>query len=164
MTEYEEIVLKKIIKDCLIDNVYYQFHLVFSKYGISNAEISTHIGWDPAGFRQKYNRSNDLRLSTFVKIYAAILEIIEQREEEFGCKDLHEEEIGLDELITKNELNLAHLFNHVSAVAEGKTDFLNTQKMKDTFCSLRQFVLLGKKNKRLTPREVEIYINYYKEI
>ncbi len=164
MTEYEEIALKKIIKDCLVDKVYYQINLIFGKYGISNAEISTHIGWDPAGFRQKYNRSNDLRLTTFVKIYAAILEIIEQREEEFGFDDNKQSEVEITELITKNELELAHLFNHISAVAEGKTEFLNRPRLVETFRSLRQFVLLGKKNKKLTEREVEVYINYYKMI
>ena len=52
MTEYEETVLKKIVKGYLIECIYTRLNRLAGEYGISNAEISKRIGWDPAGFNQ----------------------------------------------------------------------------------------------------------------
>ena len=98
------------------------------RYGISNVDISTYIGWDSAGFNQKFNRSNDLRITTFVKIYAALIDLISQKEMEMGLSASELSVIRLDELITPNEVNVAELFNHISHAVEGMTDFLSTQR------------------------------------
>lgn len=164
MTEFEEIALKKIIKEFLIENVYYRINLLIGKYGISNAEISKRIGWDPAGYNQKYNRSNDLRMSTFIKIYVALLEIIGEKEKEYGFEDLELSKIDLNKLITEEELDIARLFNHISAAAEGKTEFLCSRQFAETYLSLKSFVLLGRKNNKFSNREIDVYITYYKTI
>ena len=164
MTEYEEITIKKFIKYYLIDSLYYQINLVCGKFGISNAEISKRIGWDPAAYNQKYNRSNDLRMTTFMKIYVAIEEIIEEIEKKFGYSDLEISKIRLDELITTKELDLCRLFNHVSAVAEGRADFLNKEHLVQSYLSMKSFVLMGKKSKKFTDREIDVYVTYYKYI
>ncbi len=164
MTEFEELALKKIIKDYLIDCVYYNINLLIGKYGISNAEISKKIGWDQAGYNQKYNRSNDLRITTFIKIYTALLELVREKEAEYGFEELNLSNIDLNELITKNELDLGHLFNHISSVAEGKTEFLSDKSLADTFLSLKSFVLTGRKNKKFNDKEIDVYIKYYKKL
>ncbi len=164
MTEFEEIALKKIIKDYLIDNVYRNINLLIGEYGISNAEISKHIGWDPAGYNQKYNRSNDLRITTFIKIYAAIMEIVSAKEKEYGYEALRLSEIRLSELLTEDEINLGFLFNHISAIAEGKVSFLGDKKLMDTYTGLRLYVMKGRKNKKFNEREIDVYIKFYKKI
>lgn len=164
MTEFEEIALKKIIKDYLIDSVYHKINLLIGEYGISNAEISKHIGWDPAGYNQKYNRSNDLRITTFIKIYAAIMEIVSAREKEYGYEALKLSEIKLTDLITEEEIKIGYLFNHISAVAEGKMDFLSNKSLVGTYAALRLFVMKGRKNKKFNEREIEVYIKFYKQI
>ncbi|WP_066645747.1 hypothetical protein [Christensenella timonensis] len=164
MTEFEEIALKKIVKDSLIENIYYRINLLIGKYGISNAEISKRIGWDPAGYNQKYNRSNDLRMTTFIKIYVAIQEIIAEKEEEYGYEDLQLSKIDLNDLITQDEFDLGRLFNHISAAAEGKTEFLSSNSLTHTYLSLKSFVLLGRKNKKFSEREIDVYISFYKAI
>ncbi len=164
MTEFEEIALKKIVKDYLIENIYYRINLLIGKYGISNAEISKRIGWDPAGYNQKYNRSNDLRMTTFIKIYVAIQEIIAEKEEEYGYEELELSKIDLNDLITQDEFDLGRLFNHISAAAEGKTEFLSSVSLVHTYLSLKSFVLLGRKNKKFSEREIDVYISFYKAV
>ncbi|MEA5002111.1 MAG: hypothetical protein VB081_01225 [Christensenella sp.] len=164
MTEFEEIALKKIVKDYLIENIYYRINLLIGKYGISNAEISKRIGWDPAGYNQKYNRSNDLRMTTFIKIYVAIQEIIAEKEAEYGYEELELSKIDLNDLITQDEFALGRLFNHISAAAEGKMEFLSNVSLTHTYLSLKSFVLLGRKNKKFSEREIDVYISFYKAI
>lgn len=164
MTEFEEITIKKIIKYFLIDNIYYQINLICGRFGITNSEISKRIGWDPAVYNQKYNRSNDLRMTTFIKIYVAIEEIIEEKENEFGYSGMELSKIRLDELITQKELDLCKLFNHVSAVAEGRADFLEKDRLVKIYVSMKSFVLLNKKSKRFNNREIDVYVKYYKEL
>jgi len=164
MTEFEEITIKKFIKYFLIDSIYYQINLVCGKFGISNSEISKRIGWDPAVYNQKYNRSNDLRMTTFMKIYVAIEEIIEEKEKKFGYSDLELSKVRFDELITQKELDLCRLFNHVSAVAEGRTESFNREHLVQSYLSMKSFVLLGKKSKKFTDREIDVYVTYYKSL
>ena len=164
MTEFEVLALKKIIKDFLIDNVYFKINHLASEYGISNAEISKRVGWDSAGFNQKFNRSNDLRITTFVKIYAAICEAVREREAEYGFYDLDLGNIGIDELLTQKEIDIGMLFNHISAVAEGRSEFLCTSTLTDTYVSMKSFVLLGRKNRKFNEREIGVYIDYYKRV
>jgi hypothetical protein len=164
MTEFEEITIKKFIKYFLIDSIYYQINLVCGKFGISNSEISKRIGWDPAVYNQKYNRNNDLRMTTFMKIYVAIEEIIEEKEKKFGYSDLELSKVHFGELITQKELDLCRLFNHISAVAEGRADFLNRENLVQAYLSMKSFVLLGKKSKKFTDREIDVYVSYYKAL
>lgn len=161
MTEFEELALKKITKDYLVDCVYTRINLIANKYGISNAEISKHIGWDPASFNQKYNRSNDLRISTFIKIYMAMRELVLEKEADMGLKVGDSSFIQLSELITQNELDVGALFIHISAAAEGRTQFLDKEFYINTYKSMKPFVMVSKKNKRFSEREVEVFIKYY---
>ncbi len=162
MTEFEELALKKITKDYLVDCVYAHINTLSGRYGISNAEISMHVGWDPAGFNQKYNRSNDLRITTFIKIYVALTELVAEKEREMGMGEFVLSEIRLGDLITDEELAVGALFNHISAVAEGKAEFLEKDKYMETYRRMRPFVLVSKKNKRYSDREIDVYIYYYK--
>ncbi len=164
VTEFEELALKKITKDYLIDCVYTRLNVISGRYGISNAEISKHIGWDPAGFNQKYSRSNDLRITTFIKIYVALVDLIAEKEAEMGLDGLDASVIRLDELITQKELDTAALFNHISAAAEGKSEFLNMNKHKNTYKMMKPFVFVGKKSKKFSDKEIAVYISYYKTV
>jgi len=164
VTEFEELALKKITKDYLIDCVYTRLNMIAGRYGISNAEISKHIGWDPAGFNQKYSRSNDLRITTFIKIYVALIDIVAEKEAEMGLEELETSEIRLDELITQKELDVAALFNHISAAAEGKSEFLSKKTFSNIYKTMKPFVFVGKKNKKFSDREIDVYISYYKKV
>ncbi len=163
MTEFEELALKKITKDYLVDCIYTKINIVSGKYGISNSEISKYIGWDPAGFNQKYNRSNDLRITTFIKIYVALQDLIRIKEAEIGFENMVHSDIRLDDLITQNELDTATLFNHISMAAEGVKEFLSERTTAVTFLKMKPFVLVSKRNKRFNDREIEVYIKYYKD-
>ncbi len=163
MTEFEELALKKITKDYLIDCVYTRLNVIAGRYGISNAEISKHIGWDPAGFNQKYSRSNDLRITTFIKIYVALVDLIAEKEAELGLDGLESSQIRLDELITQQELDVGALFNHISAAAEGKSEFLNRDNYTSTYKLMKPFVFVGKRSKKFSDRETDVYIRYYKK-
>ncbi len=158
MTEFEELALKKITKDYLVDSIYYRINLLSSKYGISNADISKKIGWDPAGFNQKYNRSNDLRITTFVRVYVAVVDLINEKEREI--EGLTPSKAGIDELITSDEVAIGVLFNHISAAAEGQEQFLNTPSLVKTYTEMRPFVLMGRRNQRFNDREMKVYIKY----
>ena len=164
MTEFEELALRKIIKEYLIFLLYYRLNSVAGSFGISNSKISKKIGWDPSGFNQKYNRGNDLRITTFIKIYVAILELIEEKEKEYGYSDLNLADVKLNDLITQDELNVGILLNHISAVSEGNAEFLNKKSLVDTFKAMKSFVLLGRNNGKFNDREVGVYIDYYKKI
>lgn len=164
MLEFDEIALKKIVKEYLIDHVYLRINLVAGRWGISNAEISKQIGWDPAGYNQKYSRSNDLRITTFIKIYTAIQEIIEKKEEGFSNDILGLERIGLEDFITDEEIEIGHLFNHISSAVEGREEFLGKSKYVKVFCQMRAFVLQGFRNKKFNEREVAVYARYYAEL
>lgn len=164
MTEFEELALKKMTKDYLVDCIYSKVNALAGHYGISNADISKRVGWDPAGFNQKYNRSNDLRITTFIKIYVALVDLISEREAEMEMGDLGLSKIGIDELITKDEIELGMLFNHISAAAEGNADFLNSAPLQETFSKMKAFVLLGKRNQRFSDRETGVYVQYYKKL
>lgn len=162
MTEFEELALKKITKDYLVDCVYSRFNVIAGRYDISNAEISKRIGWDPAGFNQKYNRSNDLRITTFIKIYVALVDLIAEKEAELGLDSMVSTKIRLDELITQKELDVGALFNHISAAAEGNAQFLDKEEFLKTYILMKPFVFVGKRNKKYNDREVGVYVNYYK--
>lgn len=162
MTEFEELALKKITKDYLINCIYEKINSVSGRYGISNAEISKHIGWDPAGFNQKYNRSNDLRITTFIKIFVALRDLITERELEIGLQQMQCEQIRLEEFITDHALDVGMLFNHISSAAEGRTNFLAEKYLAEIFVRMRPFVLSGSKSKRFNEREIEVYILYYR--
>lgn len=164
MTEFEELALKKITKDYLVDCVYTRLNLIAGRYGISNAQISKQIGWDPAGYNQKYNRSNDLRITTFIKIYVALTDLICEREAELELDGMEASSIRLDELITHKELDVGALFNHISAAAEGKVKLLNKLCFATTYKEMKPFVLVSKKKKRLSDKEIQVYINYYKTV
>ena len=164
LTEFEELALKKITKDYLVDCVYSHINILSGKYGISNAEISKHVGWDPAGFNQKFNRSNDLRITTFIKIYVALTELVAEKEKEAGMEELTLTQIQIGDLITPEELAVGALFNHISAAAEGTADFLGKAPYVETYQRMKPFVLVSKKNKRYSDREIEVYIRYYKAI
>lgn len=164
MTEFEELALKKITKDYLVDCVYTRLNVISGRYDISNAEISKRIGWDPAGFNQKYNRNNDLRISTFIKIYVALTDLIAEKEAELGLDGLTATKIQLHEFITQKELDVAALFNHISAAAEGNTNFLNNAGFIETFKSMKPYVFVGKRNKKYSDREIGVYVSYYKTV
>jgi len=164
MTEFEEITFKKIIKAKLVNQVYGNINLLAAKYGISNSEISKKIGWDPAGFNQKYNRSNDLRISTFINIYVAISDIIAEKEEEFGLQEEELANIDMAALLGKDEFRLGQLFCHISAVAEGKSDFLSDGRLIKTYRTLKPFVISGKRSKKFTDKEIDVYIRKYNEL
>lgn len=162
MTEFEELALKKITKDYLVDCVYTRLNLIAGRYGISNSQISKRIGWDPAGYNQKYNRSNDLRITTFIKIYVALTGLISEKEAELELDGMETSNIQLDELITQKELDVGALFNHISAAAEGKVKLLDKLCFATTYKEMKPFVLVSKKKKRLSDKEIQVYINYYK--
>lgn len=162
MTEFEELALKKITKDYLVDCIYSKINALAGRYGISNADISKRVGWDPAGFNQKYNRSNDLRITTFVKIYVALVDLICEKETEMGMDGLAFSQIGIEEFITKDEIAIGTLFNHISAAAEGSVPFLNTGPLVTVYIRMKPFVMLGKRNHRFSDRECDAYVYYYK--
>jgi hypothetical protein len=162
MTEFEEIALKKIAKEYLVHSIYHRINLLADEYGISNAEISKHIGWDPAGYNQKYNRSNDLRMTTFIKIYAAIIEIVAKKENDFESYGLERSSIELKDLITDNEILVGRLFSFISAVAESGKDFCGIGMLRETFMDMRPFVLKGMRSKSFNEREFDCYMRYYK--
>ena len=164
VTEFEELALKKITKDYLVDCIYANLNVTAGKYGISNTEISKRIGWDPAGFNQKYSRSNDIRITTFIKIFVALTDLVQEKEAEIGLDILGISKIKLDELITQHEIYVGALFNHISAVAEGRTVFLDTTKLIKTYKQMKPFVLVGRKSKKYSEREIGVYINYYKKV
>ena len=164
MTEFEELALKKIAKDFLIDSVYARLNTLLGRCGISNAEISREIGWDPAGFNQKYNRSNDLRITTFIKIYVALTDLIAAKETELGYAGMNLMRVELTDLITAEEIAVGSLFNHISAAAEGRANFLEKQSYVNTYKRMGPFIFLGKNNKRFSEREIGVYMSYYKEI
>ena len=162
MTEFEELALKKITKEFLIDSVYARLNRILGLYGISNSEISKQIGWDPAGFNQKYSRSNDIRITTFIKIYVALTDLIAAKEAELGLDELDVAQISLGELITKNELEVGALFNHISAAVEGKAVFLDNEVYVTTYKRMKPFVIIGKKSRKFSDREIAVYTSYYK--
>jgi len=164
VTEFEELALKKIAKDFLIDSVYARFNALLGKCGISNSEISREIGWDPAGYNQKYNRSNDLRITTFIKIYVALTDLIAAKQCELGFEGLDLVDIKLDDLISKDEIEVGSLFNHISAAAEGRSKFLDKEGYVKTYKRMGSFVFLSKNSKRFNDREIEVYVSYYKAI
>ena len=161
MTEFEELALKKITQDYMIDCIYDQIKGLSGKYGISNAEISNYIGWDSSGFNQKCNRSNDLRITTFIKIFVALTDLITAKEKEMGLDQLGLSDIRITDLITEREMMIGTLFNHISATAEGRAVFLDRKEYVDIFRSMRPFVLVGKRNKRFSDEESDVYIHYY---
>ena len=160
MTEFEELALKKITKDYLVDCIYTKINTIANKYGISNSEISKRIGWDPASFNQKYHRCNDLRISTFIKVYMALNELVLKKENDLGLK-AEQSVIPLGELISENELNAGALFLHISAAAEGNAQFLDNEFFINTYKSMKPFILVSKNNNKFSEREVEVYIKYY---
>lgn len=164
MTEFEEIAMKKISKDYLIDCIYNNINTISGRYDISNAEISKRIGWDPAGFNQKYNRSNDLRITTFIKIYVALAALIKEKEAEIGLDSLSVPTISLDEFITKRELDAGELFIHIGDAAEGRVNFLDGESYVQTYKAMRPFVLVGRKNNRFSEREMDVYVSYYQKL
>lgn len=161
MTEFEELALKRITQDFMIDCIYGQIKGLTGKYGISNAEISKNIGWDSSGFNQKANRFNDLRITTFIKIYVALIELIAIKEKEMDLDRLGGSDIKLTDLITERETKIGMLFNHISATAEGRAVFLDQKEYVDVFRSMRPFVLVGKRSKRFSDKESDVYIRYY---
>lgn len=163
MTEYEETVLKKIVKGYLIECIYTRLNRLAGQYGISNAEISKRIGWDPAGFNQKYNRNSDIRITTFIKIYVAMRDLVKEETAQYGYFEIDAEDIKIGEVITDQELEVGVLLNHISEVAEGKTEFLSSPSLIESYKSMRSFVLEGQKNKRFTQKETEVYVNYYRQ-
>lgn len=164
MTEFEELALKKITKDFLVDCVYGHINALSGRYGVSNVDISKHVGWDPAGFNQKYNRSNDLRITTFIKIYVALTELVAEKEREMGLDERMFTQIRIGDLITSEELAVGALFNHISAAAEGSAVFLDKANYVETYQRMKPFVLVSKKNKRYSDREIDVYIRYYKAV
>lgn len=160
MTESEELALKKITKDYLVDCIYQRINHLSGRHGISDADISKKIGWDPAGFNQKYNRSNDLRITTFIKIYVALIDLINEKEE--GTEGFAPDSSGIDELITHNEIAVGTLFNHISAAAEGREEFLCSPALIRTYAEMKPFVLMGKRSQRFNDREANAYVKYYK--
>ena len=164
MNEFEEIALKKIVREYLIERIYYRINLIAERWGISNAEISKQIGWDPAGYNQKYSRSNDLRITTFIKIYTALQEIIEKREKLISDANMGLETIELKDFITDEEIDIGHLFNHISASVDGRENFLGSSKHISMFMNLRGFVLQGFRNRKFNEREVAAYAKYYTQV
>jgi hypothetical protein len=164
LTEFEELALKKIAKEYLVDCVYGRINVIAGKYDISNADISKHIGWDPAGFNQKFNRSNDVRITTFIKIYVTLMELISEKEKDLDIEGIGLSEISLDELITPNEVAVGALFNHISASVEGNAEFLSVSSCADIYKKMKPFVLVSKHNKRFSDKEIAVYIHYYKMI
>lgn len=164
MTEFEELALKKIAKDYLVDRIYNNINTLAGRYDISNAEISKHIGWDPAGFNQKYSRSNDLRITTFIKIYVALTNLIAEREAELGLNGLDMTKFSIQELITQQEIDVGALFNHISAAAEGKAEFLEEPEYAATYKGMKPFVLISGRNSKYNEREIGVYFHYFKTI
>jgi hypothetical protein len=162
VTEFEELALKKITKDYLIDCIFNELNVTTGRYGISNAEISKTIGWDPSGFNQKNSRNVDLRITTFIKIFVAIKQIIAAHEAEMGLEDIGSAEIHLNDLITQQELDIGALLLHISAAAEGKCEFLKGTEFVQAYLNMKPFVLVGKKNNKYSEREVDVYVKYYK--
>ena len=66
LTEFEEITLKKIIKNKMVEDFYVNLNVLLGSSGIRNKELSSKIGWDAAGYNQKLNRRSDLKLSTLI--------------------------------------------------------------------------------------------------
>ncbi len=163
LTEFEELALKKITRDYLVESIYVRLNIIAGRYGISNAEISKHIGWDPAGFNQKYSRSNDLRITTFIKIYVALTDLLREKELEVGLDESDITTIEIGDFITPEAINVGSLFNHISSVVEGRDDFLSSKTLRETYMRMKPFLLVGRKSKKYSDREIGVYINYYKK-
>ncbi len=161
MTEVEEVILKKIIKGKMVDEYYVNLNVMLGRNRIGNNELSRTIGWDPAGYSQKLNRQSDLRLSTLIIMFVAIANLTnEKNHTDFSFYEQYEE-MDFTELFTQKEFRLGELFLHVSAVVEGKEEFLNTPERKKTYKSLRSYVLGNRPSPQLSDNDKQTYLKYY---
>ena len=79
MTEFEEITLKKIIKNKMVEDFYVNLNVLLGASGIRNKELSSKIGWDAAGYNQKLNRRSDLKLSTLIYMCMALMDLTDEK-------------------------------------------------------------------------------------
>ncbi len=164
MTEFEEITFKKIIKGKMIGQIYVNLNVILGNNSITNAEISTKIGWDPAGYNQKLNRLSDLRISTFLNICAALMELSTSHREEQVSDYEKYEELDFTQLITFEEYKLALLFLHISDVADGKANFLDKPSLVKTFKSLKTYLLGKRTSSNFSEQQKAVYFKYYNEL
>lgn len=164
MTEFEEITLKKIIKGKMVDEFYINLNVLLGINRIGNNELSRKIGWDSAGYNQKINRQSDLRLSTLVNMFVAIVELTNEKNDTGLSFYEKYEEMDFSRLFSVNEFRLGELFLHVSAVVEGRERFLDTPEKIKTYKSLRPFVLGKRHSPQLSEKEKDVYMKYYEMI
>ena len=90
-------------------------------------------------------------------------DLVKEETAQYGYFEIDSEDIKIGEVITDEGLEVGVLLNHISEVAEGKTEFLNRPSLTECYKSMKSFVLVGQKNKRFTQKETEVYVNYYRQ-
>lgn len=161
ITEYDEITLKKIIKGKMIDEFYINLNVLLRTNNIKNNELSEKIGWDSAGYNQKLNRKNDLRLTTLINIFAAIMDLVNEKNAIKVSFYERYEIMDYTMFFSLGELRLGELFLHISSVVKMEEEFLNTPERIKTYKSLKSYVLGNRQSPRLSEQEKEVYLKFY---
>ncbi len=164
MTEFEEITLKKIIKGKMVDEFYVNLNVMLGRNYIGNNELSRKIGWDSAGYNQKLNRQSDLRLSTLINMFVAILNLSNEKNDTGFSFYERYEAMDFAGLFTQTEFRLGELFLHVSAVVEGKEEFLDKPEHIKTYKSLKMYVLGKRCSPQLSENEKKVYMKFYEMV
>ena len=164
LTEFEEITLKKIIKNKMVEDFYVNLNVLLGSSGIKNKELSSKIGWDAAGYNQKLNRRSDLKLSTLIYMCVALMDLMDEKNQTGYTFYEKCEELDLTKLFTMSEFRLGELFLNVSGAVAGTEQFLDTAEKRKTFKSLKTFVLGKKHSPALSEKEISVYMNFYNQL
>lgn len=164
LTEFDEITLKKVIKNKIVTDFYVNLNVYLGNNHIKNKELSASIGWDPAGYNQKLNRKSDLKLSTLVVMLTSLIELSDEKQETNLSFYEKYEQMELTRLVSVDSYRLGRLFLNISASVEGTEEFLGTPDLVKTYKTLKPFVTRhGKGMPAYSDREIEAYMKFYNE-
>lgn len=161
ITEFDEITLKKIIRNKMVDEFYVGLNVYLGNNHIKNKELSAKIGWDSAGYNQKLNRKSDLKLSTLFNLFTALIDLTDEKNETHLSFYEKFEEMDLTQLFTLNEYKLSKLFLNVSAVVDGTEQFLNSSELIKTYKTLKPYVMRKRGSPTYSDKEKDVYMKFY---
>ncbi len=161
ITEFDEITLKKIIKNKMVDEFYINLNVYLGNNHIKNKELSAKIGWDSAGYNQKLNRKSDLKLSTLINLFTALVDLTDEKNETHLSYYEKYEEMDLSQLFTLNEYKLSRLFLNISAAVGGSEQFLNSAELIKTYKMLKPYVMRKRGSPTYSEKEKETYLKFY---
>lgn len=161
ITEFDEITLKKIIKNKMVDEFYVNLNVFLGNNHIRNKELSAKIGWDSAGYNQKLNRKSDLKLSTLINMFMSLMDLTDEKNETRLSFYEKYEEMDLTQFFSVNEFKLSQLFLNISASVAGKEEFLNSSELVRTYKMLKPYVMRKKGAPVYSAREKEVYMKFY---